>query len=129
VTRLLILAAAVAVVAVLTWTWNRRQTSAQSHDPARLVPADLLGPGPRTWLLFATPLCATCGPAADRLRVLDPGATLFVIDATERPDLVEGLQVSAAPTVLLAGPDGRVSTRLSGPRAVNQHLDSLVPQP
>jgi hypothetical protein len=126
VTRLAVLVVATLVVLGLTWAWRRRQRSLQVHEPDRRVPVDLLGEADRTWLLFRTPFCATCGPAAARLRALDPGAALVVVDATERPDLTDRLRISAAPTVLLAGPDGRVSLRLSGPRAVNEHLDALV---
>jgi hypothetical protein len=129
VTRFVVLAVAALVVLGLTWAWQRRQRSLQVHEPGRRVPADLLGDADRTWVLFRTPFCATCGPAAERLRALDPGAALVVVDATERPDLTDELRISAAPTVLLADPHGRVSLRLSGPRAVNEHLDALVPQP
>jgi hypothetical protein len=126
VSRLALLLLLAAAVAVATWAWRRRDRALQAHEPDRLVPAELLGPGDRTWVLFRTPFCATCGPAAERLRADDPGAALVEVDATRRPDLARALGVSAAPTVLLAGPDGRVQVRLSGPRAVHQHLDGLL---
>jgi hypothetical protein len=128
VTRLAVLVAVAIVVAALTWAWRRRQHAQQSHGAGRRVPAELLGPGDRTWVLFRTPFCATCGPAADRIRAFDPTATLVTVDASQRPDLVDELQISAAPTVLLARPGGQVELRLAGPRAVLGHLDTLVPQ-
>jgi hypothetical protein len=126
VSRLAVLLLLAAVVALATWAWRRRDRALQRHDQERLVPAELLGPGDRTWVLFRTPFCATCGPAAERLRADDPGAALVEIDATQRPDLADALGIAAAPTVLLAGPDGRVQVRLSVPRAVHRHLDGLL---
>lgn len=124
--RFLVLVAVIAAVALLTALWRRRDQAAQHHDPHRLVPSELLGPGERTWLLFRTPMCATCGPVAERLRAVDPHAALVEVDATQRPDLARALGISAAPTVLLAGADGVVAARLSGPRAVHEHLESLL---
>jgi hypothetical protein len=124
--RFVVLAALVAAVALATWVWRRREQAAQVHDPARRVPGELLGDADRTWVLFRTPMCATCGPAADRLRAEDPGAALVEIDATARPDLADALGIAAAPTVLLADRDGTVQARLSGPRAVHAHLDDLL---
>ena len=116
----------VAVVVVATLAWRRRERALQVHDPDRRVPTELLGGADRTWLLFRTPMCATCGPAAERLRAEDPDAALVEIDATQRPDLADALGIAAAPTVLLADRSGRVQARLSGPRAVHQHLDELL---
>jgi uncharacterized protein (DUF2236 family) len=128
VTRLAIVGLLLVVVLALTWAWRRRQRALQVEAGSTLVPPELLGPGDRTWLLFRTPMCATCGPAAARLRSLDPGAEVVVIDAPDRPELVERFGIASAPTVLLATADGRVSLRLAGPRAVSEHLDALVAQ-
>jgi hypothetical protein len=125
--RLLVLVALVVLVAAGTLAYRRWERGLQ-HQPAdKRVPAELLGPGDRTWVLFSTPTCATCGPAEQQLRDRDPDATVRRIDATERADLTQALGIRAAPTVLLAGPDGSILLRLAGPRAVMAHLAELAP--
>jgi hypothetical protein len=95
------------------------------------LPAEVRGPGSvpaNTWVLVTSPLCATRGPAEQRLRERDPGAHIVKVDVAERPDLVRRLRVQAAPTLLLAGVDGRVRERVVGPAAVSRRLD-LVSRP
>jgi hypothetical protein len=124
--RVLVVAALLALVVVATVAYRRRERSLQTVVTSASVPAELLGDGERTWVVFSTPLCATCGPAEARLRTLDPDAHVVRVDATQRPELASALRISAAPTVLLADRDGAVQRRLAGPRAVMEHLDDLV---
>jgi thioredoxin-like negative regulator of GroEL len=88
--------------------------------PALLDPA-----ASRTWVLVTSPLCASCGPVAERLRRLDPMAALVTVDASLAPDLARELRVRAAPSLLLAGANGRVVHRLAGADAVDAHLSAL----
>jgi hypothetical protein len=122
VVTVLALGLALARLALRTWRSNL-----QRQPPGERLPAELVGDGPRTWVLFSTPWCATCGPAERQLRAADPTATVVRIDATDRPDLVDTLRIRTAPTVLLAGPDGRVLRRLAGPDAVSAHVAGLAP--
>ncbi len=125
--RALVFVALLVLVAAGTLAYRRWERRLQHQPAGKRVPAELLGPGDRTWILFSTPTCATCGPAEQRLRALDPDATVRRIDATDRADLAQALAIRAAPTVLLAGPDGTILLRLAGPRAVMAHLVELAP--
>lgn len=114
-----------AVLAGLMWAryWNlaraRRLRAARPDHPS--VPRDLLA-GDRTWLVFTTPYCAACGPAAEHLRRHDPGSSVLMVDATERIDLADSFSVKATPTALLADADGTVLTRLVGADMVRAHV-------
>jgi hypothetical protein len=127
--------AVLALGAVLAAAWGVRRNrfeAAERVAAGEQLPAEVRGPagdGSRnTWVLVTSPLCATCGPAEQRLREVDPGAHIVKVDAAERPDLARRLRAQAAPTLLLAGVDGRVRERVIGPVAVSRRLD-LVPRP
>lgn len=92
------------------------------HRPVPQLPGRLLGDGERTWVVFTTPMCASCGPVTDRLRQLDPLAEVVTVDATKQVALADDFRVKAAPTVLLADRDGNVQARLVGAGAVDQIL-------
>ena len=121
--RLLVVAAVLALFAVAPVLWRGRQRriaeGPADHPP---VPAALLDGADRTWLLFTTPWCATCGPVEERLRAADPDTRFLKIDATERPDLAGSLAVRSAPTALLADRHGRVQARLVGAAAVESYI-------
>ena len=126
--RLLVLAVVAAVVVLGTLLHRQRMRRLQRVDTVPALPPELAGRSlERTWVLFSTPTCAVCDPAEQRLRTVDPAARIVRIDATQRPDLAEAMAVRTAPTLVLAGPDGRVTRRLAGPRAVMAHLGTLAP--
>ncbi len=75
-------------------------------EPGTRLPARLLGPARRTWLVFTTPYCASCGPVARRLEEIDPEASVVTVDATREPELARALSVRSAPTAVLADGDG-----------------------
>lgn len=113
--RLLIVAALLGLVAV-GCTMHRRRTARlarpRHHEPP--VDPDLVADAARTWLVFTTPYCATCGPVIDRLGTFDPEAAVVVVDVADRPDLAHAHHIRTAPTTLLATRDGTVLARLTG---------------
>ena len=121
--RLLVVAVMLALFAVAPVLWKRRQRSIEAgpaeHPP---VPRSLLDGADRTWVLFTTPWCATCGPVEELLRASDPDARVVKIDATRQPDLAGALAVRSAPTALLADRDGQVQARLVGAAAVDRYV-------
>lgn len=122
------LAIVVVVVVIVGATWAFRRWSMRQaqrfHDGERLPSTLLDGSRQRTWVLVTAPTCTACGSVEQRLRELDPHARLVVVDAAERPDLARALRARAAPTVLLAGPDGAVQRRLAGSSAVDAGLEA-----
>lgn len=102
--------------------WRARVAADQR--PAPRLPGELLGTGARSWVIFTTPFCASCGPVADTLRRFDPDASVITIDATREPHLAQAFRIKAAPTALLADAAGRVHTRLVGAEAVTQYYVS-----
>jgi thiol-disulfide isomerase/thioredoxin len=111
---------AVALAARLYRRWRLR---VQGHRPDHpTVPASLLDGAERTWVVFTSPYCATCGPVADRLQASDPGSRVVKVDATREPLLADAFSIRSAPTVLLADGDGRVQARLVGAEAVEEYV-------
>ena len=100
--------------------WSRRAALMAEQPRHPLVPASLLDGAARTWVLFTTPYCATCGPVEEHLRAADPDARVVRVDATREPHLARAFHVRAAPTVVLADAAGRVQQRLVGAEAVRQ---------
>lgn len=76
----------------------------------------------RTWLVFTTPYCASCGPVADRLRTSDPSTEVVTVDAMEDHTLAATYRVRSAPTAVLVDPAGEVLARLVGPAAVESYV-------
>lgn len=100
--------------------WRDRVRTEKPAMP--LVPMSIRAGAERTWVIFTTPLCASCGPIEARLRATDPGANVVRIDAIEQPRLSHAFQVRSAPTVLLADGDGRVKARLVGADAFERYV-------
>lgn len=90
--------------------------------PSPRVPTELLDGSDRTWVVFTTPYCASCGPVKDQLAADDPGARVVTVDATREPHLADRFEVRSAPTVLLADALGEVQARLVGAPAVRDYL-------
>ena len=103
--------------------WQARlQRTPASSSPR--VPAELLGDGERTWVVFTTPFCASCGPMKEQLAEQDPLAEIVTVDATREPRLADAFAVRSAPTVLLADRGGNVQARLVGAPAVRDYLSA-----
>lgn len=101
----------------------RRRLGAR-RGPVPALPASLVEGAERTWVVFTTPYCASCGPVTERLRTFDPTAHVVNVDATEQRDLAAAFSVRTAPTVLLADRTGKVQLRLVGAAAVHDLVDS-----
>lgn len=119
-----VLVLAVVLVARLYRQWRNRTVTEQPATP--LVPQSLRAGAERTWLVFSTPYCATCGPIEDRLRAVDPAANVVRVDARDQPHLSRAFRVRRAPTVLLADGAGRVKARLVGPEAFERYVGDRV---
>jgi hypothetical protein len=112
----------VALVARLYRQWRVGVRTARPAHP--VVPASLRDGADRTWVLFTTPYCATCGPVEARLRASDPGARVVKVDATREPHLASAFSIRSAPTALLADAAGVVTARLVGAEAVEDYVRS-----
>ena len=110
----------VALAARLYKQWRTGLQTAQPEHPT--VPEALRAGAERTWVVFTSPYCATCGPVADRLRATDPAARVVKIDASREPHLADAFSIRSAPTVLLADREGRVQARLVGVEAVDDYV-------
>jgi thiol-disulfide isomerase/thioredoxin len=110
----------VALVGRLYRSWRAGlQTDRPAHPR---IPESLLAGAARTWVVFTTPYCASCGPVADRLQSSDPDSRVIKVDATREPHLADAFSVRSAPTVLLADDAGNVTARLVGADAVQEYL-------
>ncbi|HVL06525.1 MAG TPA: thioredoxin family protein [Acidimicrobiales bacterium] len=115
-----VLLLAVALAARLYRSWR---ASVQDHQPDHpRIPEALLAGAARTWVLFTSPYCATCGPVEARLRASDPGARVVKIDASQERNLADAFSIRSAPTVLLADGAGNVTARLVGAEAVKEYV-------
>lgn len=109
---------AIALAARLYKAWRAGVRTEQPAHPQ--VPATLLAGAARTWVLFTSPYCATCGPVEARLR--DTGARVVKVDATREPHLADAFRIRSAPTALLADGAGNVTARLVGAEAVDSYV-------
>src|SRR5215217_3068791 len=111
---------AVALGSRLYRSWRAGLQTVRPAHPT--VPESILAGAARTWVVFTSPYCATCGPVEARLRDSDPEARVVKVDATREPHLADAFSIRSAPTVLLADGDGNVTARLVGPEAVDDYL-------
>jgi len=122
-TRLVVVAAIVVGGLLVDRLYRRWTTRVRNHAPSHpRLPERVTRGADRTWVVFTTPYCATCGPVEEQLRASDPGAHVVRVDATREPALAEAFSVRAAPTVLLADAAGEVTTRLVGAEAVDAYV-------
>jgi hypothetical protein len=118
----LVLLFAVALAGRLYRSWRAGIRDERPEHP--LVPDSLLAGAARTWVVFTSPYCATCGPVEARLRASDPEARVVKVDATREPHLADAFSIRSAPTVLLADAAGHVTTRLVGAEAVETYVSA-----
>jgi thioredoxin family protein len=121
--RVLVVVVLLLAVGLGTRLYRARRAALVAERPRHpLVPAALLEGAERTWVVFTTPYCASCGPVEDHLRAADPGARIVKVDATREPGIADAFRVRTAPTLVLADAAGRVQQRLVGAEAVRQAL-------
>lgn len=127
--KLAIVAAILLMMVVGRRIYLGRKAAHQRATPVLpRVPAELLAGAERTWVVFTTPYCASCGPVKDQLAADDPLARVVTVDATREPHLARAFAVRSAPTVLLADAAGEVMARLVGAPAVRNYLASAPPR-
>lgn len=124
--RLAVVAVVIALFVVARYAYGRWRAGLQSEArPHPKLPAELLDGAARTWVVFTTPLCASCGPARAHLAASDPDARIVTIDATRRPELADAFHVRSVPTVLLTDHTGDIHERLVGAAAVRDYAAGL----
>ncbi|MGH9243944.1 MAG: thioredoxin family protein [Acidimicrobiales bacterium] len=127
IARLVVVGLVVVAVLVADRLYRQwRAASGRPGGPLSQVPRTLLDGAPRTWVVFTTPYCASCGPLTELLRRSDTDARVVTIDATAEPSLARDLAVRAAPTTLLADAEGVVRARFVGTEPVRAHLDQAA---
>ena len=123
VTRALVVVVLLLAIALAGRLYRVWRTRLRDERPAHpLIPTSLRAGAHRTWVIFTSPYCATCGPVEARLRASDPGARVVKVDATRETELADAFFIRSAPTVLLANGDGHVTARLVGAEAVNNYV-------
>ncbi len=131
VERLVVVLALVAVAALVAAAYRCRRRDDERlgaldapNGEARWphLPNDLRSATGPTWVIFTTPLCASCEGVRAALVAHDPDSHVVTVDATVHPELSDRYGVRRAPTTVLADPTGRITERLVGPEAVLDHL-------
>jgi thiol-disulfide isomerase/thioredoxin len=128
VTGIVVLVIVLAVTAAYGLIWQKRNGRMRAaRSPARLgeaqgealTEAEIGTPlgGRATLVQFSSAFCAPC--RATRVILADvaskvDGVTHVEIDAESHLDLVGRLDIRRTPTVLVLGPDGRITRRASG---------------
>jgi len=116
---LLVVVLGVIVAAVALRT--RRPTAPDAANGHR-VPDALVGRAERTWIVFATQYCASCGPVEAQLRERFPDHVVVRADVEQWAEVASDLGVRRAPTVVRVDSTGTVDLMLAGPEAVREHL-------
>lgn len=132
-TRLTILIALAMFVAAAVLLHRRRASRDESLGRTDeqggawpVVPPALLEDSPRTWVIFTTPLCASCPQVQAELESSFPGDRVVKVDAVEHAELADRYAIRRAPTTLLADEHGSVLDRLVGPEAVRSYIATAV---
>jgi hypothetical protein len=123
-----------AVLTVLSMLGAARPLLARSRrraDSAALPDENLaafaVAGAPRTWVVFTTPYCVTCGPLIDEIEVTFGEHGVVALDASEHGDLADRLGVRRSPTVFELDGDGAVVNRTIGAEATRAHLVARQP--
>ncbi|MDP8991553.1 MAG: thioredoxin family protein [Actinomycetota bacterium] len=125
-TRLAVVVTLVLLLVLARVLYDRWRRLAQEPVPPARLPSWLVEGSDRTWVVFTTPYCASCGPLTDRLRAYDPSARVVTVDATRHRGLADDFSVRTSPTVVLGDSQGQVQLRLVGAAAVREMLDGAT---
>lgn len=125
--RLLIVATLLAFFVLAKIVHDRRRSGLADRSTVEhpSLPVRFRGSG-RTWVVFATEYCATCGPVVERLGRLHPADTVVKILVEDEPALAESFSVRTAPTVLEVDPSGEVAHSVAGTEPVLAYVGSLA---
>lgn len=99
---------------------RRRRWSGEEALPGARFPTWVTQGAERTWVVFTTPYCASCGPIIEHLGAVDPMARIVTVDASLDLDLARDFAVRRAPTVFEADGRGNPLRRFSGAEAVRE---------
>jgi hypothetical protein len=127
----LALAGLILVSALVAVVLKRRQGRLRTvADGDVLSAADLGQPlgDDVTFVQFSTRTCTSCRAVRRVLgehAAATPGAVHAEVDAEDRLDLARRLGILRTPTVVVLGPDGRVTGRLSGVPTLQQVRDAV----
>lgn len=132
-TRLLVIVAIGFVIAALTVAYRRRSAADEalgargpaSPDWPQLPTEFLVAGAPCTWVIFTTPLCASCNLVESDLARAFPHHAVTKLDASDRPEVAGLYQVRRAPTTVLADHNGTILERLVGPEAVRAFIGAV----
>jgi hypothetical protein len=102
--------------------WQHRVRNDVAPTPP--LPGRIIDGADRTWVVFTTPYCATCGPVTAQLGDRDPSARVVTVDATVESELADALRIRSAPTAVLADASGEVQVRLVGAEAVRDYFSA-----
>lgn len=107
-------------------TRSRRRADDAALPDEHLVEHAVVGAA-RTWIVFTTPYCATCGPVIDEIGRSFPDDGLVTLDASEHHALADRLGVRRSPTVFEIDAEGSVVSRTIGAEATRAHLAAVEP--
>lgn len=110
----LLAGALVAVRALLV----RRRPPTVDDLPGVRFPSWVTAGAERTWVVFTTPYCASCGPIVEHLEATDADARVITVDAGRHLDLTRDFGVRRAPTVFEADHRGQPVRRFDGADAL-----------
>ena len=99
---------------------RRRRWSGEETLPGARFPSWVTEGAERTWVVFTTPYCASCGPIVEHLGAADPVARVVTVDASHELGLARDFAVRRAPTVFEADGRGTPLRRFSGADAVRE---------
>lgn len=119
--RLVVVLAVVGLaLAVRVALARRRRWSGAQPLPGARFPRWVTDGAARTWVVFTTPYCASCGPIVDHLERVDPDARVVEVDASHHTGLARDFAVRSAPTVYEAGPGGDPLRRYLGAAEIRE---------
>jgi hypothetical protein len=124
--RLVVVGLVLALVVVAAGLYRRHRARAAAVIGPRTVPARLRLGSDRTWVVFTSPYCASCGPLVEFLRRSDPAAQVVTVDASVDVTMARDFGVMSAPTTVLADADGHVIDRFVGTRPVHRYLSDAL---
>ncbi len=125
--RIVIVVALLAAFGAAKFLYDRRTAAVADRSSLDLpmIPERLRGPG-RTWLVFSTEFCATCGPVTERIRALHPDDTVHKVMVEDNVPLADSFRVQTAPTLVEADGNGTVVRSVAGAEHVLRYVDALT---